>query len=466
MSQENVEDAARKRSPHARVRVMPKGRLRGAVFLTTLVIAAVVVWAPSAAAKNIPGQYIVVLKEGVSEQAAESDAKKGGAEVLQSYHHALNGYAAQMSEAQVAKVKADPRVLSVSPDGEMRLAATKPPPPPSDQPPQLTSFGADRIDADKSSTRVGDGKGSVPVNVAVIDSGIQPDHPDLNVVGGKDCAPGDGYEDRDGHGTMVGGFIGALDNAIGYAGIAPGARLWAVRVARPDGYIANSWLVCGLDFVAASRADADPSNNIAVANMSLGDRIRDDTECASTKWAVRIAVCNIVRAGVVPVAAAGNETVDTATVEPAAWDEVLTVTAMAENDGLPGGLGGQLSCLPFPQSDDTPAVFSNFATLASDQAHTVAAPGVCVPSTYINSAYARSSGTSFAAPLASGMVALCLASGKKPCAGLTPAQVVAKIVADGRAYNLANPDYGFTGDPLHSPDPNRYYGYLIRAGLY
>jgi subtilisin len=65
-----------------------------------------------------------------------------------------------------------------------------------------------------------------------------------------------------------------------------------------------------------------------------------------------------------------------------------------------------------------------------------------------------------------GTVALCLASGKKPCAGLTPGEIVAKIVADDRAYNLANPDYGFLGDPLHSPDPNKYYGFLIRAGLY
>lgn len=41
-----------------------------------------------------------------------------------------------------------------------------------------------------------------------------------------------------------------------------------------------------------------------------------------------------------------------------------------------------------------------------------------------------------------------------------------KIVADAAAYNQANPTYGFLGDPLHSPDPGKYYGYLIRAGLY
>lgn len=40
------------------------------------------------------------------------------------------------------------------------------------------------------------------------------------------------------------------------------------------------------------------------------------------------------------------------------------------------------------------------------------------------------------------------------------------MMSDAATYNTANPDYGFGGDPLHSPDPNRYYGFLIRAGLY
>ena len=65
-----------------------------------------------------------------------------------------------------------------------------------------------------------------------------------------------------------------------------------------------------------------------------------------------------------------------------------------------------------------------------------------------------------------GLVALCVASGQTPCAGLTPVQIVKKIVADATAYNTANPGYGFLGDPLHSNDPGRYYGFLIRAGLY
>ena len=67
--------------------------------------------------------------------------------------------------------------------------------------------------------------------------------------------------------------------------------------------------------------------------------------------------------------------------------------------------------------------------------------------------------------IVAGTVALCLASGEKSCVGLTPAQIVKKIVADAAAYNTLNPGYGFTGDPLR-PVEGKYYGYLIHAGSY
>src|SRR5205823_14749692 len=125
--------------------------------------------------------------------------------------------------------------------------------------------------------------------------------------------------------------------------------------------------------------------------------------------------------------------------------------------------------------DDNAAIFSNFATLSADQAHTVAAPGVCDRSTYPvagcatqeephpSQCYATGIGTSFATPAVAGTVALCIYSG--PCTGLTPAQIVKKIVADAQAYNELNPGYGFTGDPLR-PVEGKYYGYLIHAGSY
>jgi hypothetical protein len=61
-------------------------------------------------------------------------------------------------------------------------------------------------------------------------------------------------------------------------------------------------------------------------------------------------------------------------------------------------------------------------------------------------------------------VALCIYSG--PCAGLTPAQIVRKLVADAAAYSTSNAGYGFSGDPLRPLATGSYYGYLARAGVY
>jgi subtilisin family serine protease len=264
---------------------------------------------------------------------------------------------------------------------------------------------------------------------------------------------------------MVGGFIAAIDNEIGVVGVAPGASLWAAKVCdNKEGFCYNSEVICGLDWVIGMRMDADPTNDIAVANLSLGDPTKKDTgSCpASKNDAYHAAFCRTLASGVSIVAAAGNESTDLQNHTPSTYDEILAVTAMAEKDGEPGGLGGEFNCLP-GEFDDTPATFSNFATTPEDQAHTVAAPGVCVVSTFPGGQYAQSSGTSFSTPFVTGTVALCIWSG--PCAGLTPQQITQKIVSDAATYNTANPGYGFEGDPLR-PDGGKYYGYLIRAGLY
>ena len=180
------------------------------------------------------GDYIVVLRSGADSVAiAARHKQKYGAELTHVYKHALRGYAAKLDAAGVAAAKADPGVLFVSEDRELTAAA--PPAPPTDDP-QVTQRSITRIGGDESSTRSGDMRGSVPLNVAVIDSGIDSDHPDLNVVGGVNCV-GDkgGFEDTYGHGTLVAGSIGALDNEIGFVGVAPGARLWAVRVLKKNG---------------------------------------------------------------------------------------------------------------------------------------------------------------------------------------------------------------------------------------
>jgi subtilisin len=395
------------------------------------------------------GRYIVVLEKGASLDAVLSDrAPYAGVGVEHTYGHALKGFSAELSPAALASIKSDSRVAFVTPDRPVKVVA------------QTLPTGINRIDGDLSSTLSGNGSGSVNVNVAVVDTGIDSSHPDLNVVGGKGCAPGIGFTDGNGHGSHVAGTIAAKDDANGVVGIAPGARLYAVKVLNDAGVGLTSDIVCGIDWVTSTRTDDDPNNNIAVANMSLGGGGSDDGNCGMTNGdAEHLAICNSVAAGVTYVVAAGNDGVDYRSSTPAAYDEVLTVTAVADFNGTPGG-GAASTCRS--DTDDQYASFSNFATLAADQSHTIAAPGVCINSTYMLGMYNTLSGTSMASPHVAGTTALCISTGA--CTG-TPAQVISKLRSDAQSYNQANTGYGFNGDPGH-PVGGRYYGYLTRAGSY
>jgi subtilisin len=113
----------------------------------------------------------------------------------------------------------------------------------------------------------------VDVDVAVIDTGIDLQHPDLNVGGSVNCIGVHFFaqmyrrcrgDDDHYHGTHVAGTIGAFDNDFGVVGVAPGARLWAVKVLDKRGSCPSSWIIAGIDWVAANAA------TIEVANMSLG----------------------------------------------------------------------------------------------------------------------------------------------------------------------------------------------------
>jgi subtilisin family serine protease len=209
--------------------------------------------------------------------------------------------------------------------------------------------------------------------------------------------------------------------------------------------------MCGLNWVAAN-AGAD---NIKVVNMSLGGPGSDDGRCGTTDDdPFHTAVCRVTAAGVTVVAAAGNDGGNLANSSPAAYDEVLAVTAMADFDGKPGGLASQPSC-SIKAQDDTAADFSDYATPGSaDAQHTIAAPGVCITSTWDDGGINTISGTSMASPHVAGLVARCIDAG--PCAGLSPAQIIAKLRADAAARPAAE---GFVGD-THRPIDGKYYGNL------
>jgi subtilisin len=445
--------------------------LKRAAALAGLV--AVTVGLGSAQAGPGSGDYIVVLKGGTDSIAiAAKHKQKYGADLSHVYKHALKGYAATLSAQAKTALDADPGVLFVAPDREFHATAACPAQNFEILATQCMPRGIDRIDADLSSTASGDGGGDVDVNVAVLDTGVDLDHPDLNHAGGTDCTNAGTSDDNHGHGTHVAGTAAARDNGSGVVGVAPGASVFGVKVLRKNGAGSMSQIICGIDWVTSTRTDSAPSNDISVANMSLGAKGSDDGNCGATnRDPYHAAICNSVEAGVTYVVSAGNDGTDLSSQVPAAYDEVLTVTALLDWDGAQGGTGTNPAAgCSLPEPDDSPAPFSNFATLPADQDHTIAAPGVCIFSTFPNGVkkatphtYVYLSGTSMSAPHVTGTVALCIASG--PCAGLTPPQIVQKMVADAAAYNTANPGYGFQGDPLR-PMSGKYYGYLIRAAQY
>jgi subtilisin family serine protease len=369
----------------------------------------------------VPGEYIVVLRDEVADPAAEAAAlgRALGFSARLVYSHALKGFAAAMSPAAAAALGRSPRVAHVEPDQDVQAFA------------QTVPTGIRRIFAD-GNPKIGiDGHDDtrVDVDVAVIDTGIDYTHPDLNVVARTDCTGGgpmnqtcvDGSgSDGNGHGTHVAGTIGALDNGVGVVGVAPGARLHAVKVLSNSGSGYMSWIVAGIDWVTAH------AGTIEVANMSLG------CECSSA--ALDQAISSSVAAGVVYAVAAGNNDKDAATFSPANHPDVITVSALADFNGLAGG-GAAPTCRS--DQDDTLADFSNWGSKVE-----IAAPGVCILSTWKGGGYNTISGTSMASPHVAGAAALLKASGVS-----APATVRSLLVAKGNPNWSDDSDDGFE-EPL------------------
>ena len=348
-------------------------------------------------------QYIVVFHDSVvtPEKTAQGLANKHGFVLRASYQHALKGFAAKLTDNVLAKVKAHAAVAYVEQDLHAQIS-------------QLIPVGVKRIAADQFSLAF-KYKTDKPVDadIAILDTGIDLDHPDLYVFRAVDCTKGpscikggDG-NDGNGHGTHVAGTAAALDNDSHVVGVAPGARLWAVKVLRNDGTGFFSDIIQGVDYVTSNSAQID------VVNMSLGGIGLLDS--------LRTAITKSVNSGVVYVVAAGNSGMDEYGIDgifgtnddylPASYPEVLTVSAMGDTDGLSGGLGANTSR---GTVDDSFADFSNFSASvvsynpvsSSGAAIDLAAPGVDILSTWNDGGTKSISGTSMASPHVAGAVAL------------------------------------------------------------
>ena len=310
--------------------------------------------------------------------------------------------------------------------------------------------------------------GASTERVAVIDTGIDLTHPDLNAKDGKNCVrTRKTANDGNGHGSHVAGTIGALNNGSGVAGVAPGTELYAVKVLDSAGSGTWSQIICGIDWVTGRNTDSNTDNDIKVANMSLGGSGTNDNNCGTTNSdALHRAICKSTKAGVTYAIAAGNSGANFKNFTPAAYPEALTVTAASDSDGASGGTGGAPTCRT-GEGDDSYASFSNYAGSGDSaaQSHTIAGPGVCIKSTWKGGGYNTTSGTSMATPHLAGSIALCLGSEgvSGPCAGLTPAQIIQKLRSDAQGHaTLTN---GFKGDPLRSVS-GKYFGYLVEDGDY
>lgn len=347
------------------------------------------------------GRYIVTLKDGADSNAlSQRLAKQAGGKRGYVYSSALNGFSIEMPKAALNGLRNHPKVMLVEedlaqqaivqgiPEGITRIFAS-----------QNTDFDIDGVDDNR-----------VDADVAILDTGIDVDHPDLNVVGGANCLQSRkrrgrttyycdatvSADDDQYHGTHVAGTVAALDNGVGVVGVAPGARLWAVKVLDSNGSGYTSGIIAGIDWVVAQ-------GDIEVMNLSLGG--------SGVSSAYQTAIDNAVANGVAVVVAAGNSAADSANYSPAFVRSAITVSALADFDGLEGGNG--TSCYADDtEQDDTLADFSNFGVPVD-----IAAPGYCVYSTIpteyavAEPGYYSLDGTSMAAPHVAGAAAVLASNG-------------------------------------------------------
>lgn len=392
--------------------------------------------------KAIPNRYIITMKEkpgtqpGAAAEQGQMDAlaknlrfdPRSRADTIV-FRHAISGFAATLTPAEKRQIENDPNVLAVEQDRVVSRQPVKRSLMAAGPQKELQN-GVARVDGHLSPTA--NAPGGVDATIAIIDTGINLKHPDLNVVRQKSFVPGVATaEDDDGHGSHVASIAAARKDGHGTVGVAPGARLWALKALDKDGNGSWSQIIAAIDYVTQH------ADKVDVVNMSLSD-----TEQSK---ALDRAISRSVDAGVTYVVAAGNDARDAKLEAPSNHPRVLTVSAIADGNGRGGG-GANPGCEP-DERDDTFATFSNYGKNVR-----LAAPGVCIEAASKRQGgnvdtYEVMSGTSMAAPHAAGGAALVKARNK----AATPDQVIDTLIREAKPQT--DPVYGFTGDTdgFHEP---------------
>ena len=404
-------------------------------------------------ANAIPNAYIVKVADNVDvRDASETMARRTAGNIGHVYRKAFRGFSIRVPPGVArAHMRAQEGVLSIEPDLEVELCA------------QTLPTSIDRIDVDFCDTAKIDGMDErIDVDIAIIDTGIDIDHPDLNVVGGARFLPGGpptDYDDDNGHGTEVAGVLAALDNNFGIVGVAPGARLWSIKCF-DENRDANS----GSDILAGIEWVVTHADTIEILNMSWRGIHQAPFH--------RTAIQNCVALGVVCFAAAGNDAQDVYGLDgtfgtdddtwPAYFPEVAAISAMADTDGEPGGMGGYTSYGGY--ADDSFAGFSSYSA-AAIPANPVNSPGAAIDllmpavdiySTFLHGGYSYDSGTSLASPLAAGLAALHIAKHGR-ATNAAEVYAIRQALIDGGTQQSGVRGLAHLNDPDGNREPVGYW---------
>ncbi|MCY7350599.1 MAG: S8 family serine peptidase [Cytophagaceae bacterium] len=351
-----------------------------------------------ASARNgeiLPGEFIVSFQNPIVSGPVEARVADVSGDILatnrideaaleQTFAGATSGFVAHLSDEQVARLRQDPRVTEVEPDRVVSMCAC------------LDVAEPRSLTWDVRKTGYGNGLNFSQKTAWIIDTGIDLDHPDLNVdrdrsrsfITGQASA-----DDENGHGTHVAGIIGALNNRQGTVGVASGAKLVALKVLNQLGEGRISGIISAVVHVSQNGRSGD------VVNLSLGGE--------GTSAILDREVKNAADRGILFAIAAGNEGQAARNFSPGRFNHanVFTVSAVDSTDAF--------------------ASFSNFGNDVVD----VAAYGVKIPSTYRGGRYAILSGTSMAAPHVAGLL---LIRGRQ-----FPTRGTARNDPDGQADRIA-----------------------------